>query len=214
MDLKHENSIALSNCYELRDHYFDQNPGKDDTKLRLLTESIFQINETESKYMKFIIKDIGEKKENYNMIENYVGCYRMYAISFVDEFNNPVIKCFRRFSHFDLFLNKLKMTFPYLIIPQTPHKNPLTKVRLVDERFFEERERKLQYIINYINKNETLLNSKEFNKLINEFEFDFTYFSKTSTFEVDYLFPELDRLRKTKNSNYFGFINKLMYKFK
>lgn len=210
MEIKSDDSIGVSSVYEIRDQFFDQEQTKDDSKLRILTESIFQIKDIDPKFNKLIIKDIGEIKENYNLIENYVGCYRMYAISFIDEFSNPVIKCFRRFSHFDLFLIKIKMSFPYLIIPQSPQKNPLTKIRLVEEHYFEEREKKLQFIINYLNENETFSTSKDFQKLINEFEFDFAYFSKIATFNIDILFPVSNKIKREKESSYLGFFNKLL----
>ena len=194
MEIKSDENICFSSVFEIKDQYFDEDQTKDDSKLRILAESIFMIKESDSKYNKLIVKDIGEIKENYNIFENYIGCYRMYAISFIDEFNNPVIKCFRRFSHFDLFFSKIKISFPYMIIPESPQKNPLTKIRFVEEGFFEEREKKLQFLVNYLNENEILYNSKDFQKLINEFEFDFSYFSNYSTFKFESIFPEAYKL--------------------
>ena len=210
MEIKSDECISVSSVYELKDQYFDQDQTKDDSRLKILTESIFHFKESENRNHKLIIKDIGELRENYKMIENYVGCYRMYSISFIEDFSKPIIKCYRRFSHFDLFLTKIKMSYPYILIPQSPLKNPLTKIRLVEEQFFEEREKRIIFIINFINENEILCKSKEFHKLINDFEFDFNYFSTLPTFKFETLFPETDKQRKEKHSSYFGFLNNLL----
>ena len=130
------------------------------------------------KISKIFVKDVGENTKNYiNFGENFVGCYREYEIFIIDENNNISIKCYSRYSDFDLFCEKLKRNYPFAVIIEMPPKNPLTRVKIVDDFFFKIRERRLEIFLNYIYDNFGS-NSIELIKFLNDSELDHCYFNE------------------------------------
>ena len=119
------------------------------------------------------IEDHGEKQFGKSIVENYFGSVRIYEISMTDENNFVKIKCFRRYSNFVKLDQALRQQYPFYIIPQLPPKNPLMKIKNypADQEFFANREKGLNYYINFLFSYNNLSSSNYFKKFINDPEF-------------------------------------------
>ena len=97
--------------------------------------------------------------------------YRNYEISYIDDKNTKKIKCYRRFSNFDMLNLKLREKFPFVIIPSLPKKNYAVKIINLTGEFYLNRGRELNFYLNYIFNHEILKNSNEFLKFLNDADF-------------------------------------------
>jgi hypothetical protein len=108
-----------------------------------------------------LVEDKGFKNENY----------RNYEISYISSLEEKAIKCYRRFSHFDTFNQKLQEKYPYAIIPSLPQKNYASKIVNIGEDFYINRVKELNFYLNYIFNHDILKGSSELNKFLNDAEF-------------------------------------------
>lgn len=141
-----------------------------------------------------------------------IGTYKNYEISEINGKNEKRILCYRRYDNFDIFYNKLKKKYPYLLIPKLIGKNPLMKIMTVDSEFFNKRKRQLNYFLNYLYSHKILSEKREFLKFINDPEFDEEYFKKE---EVDvYDFPESSKHSETISNKIYGVFSNISTYFK
>jgi len=106
------------------------------------------------------------------------------------------IKCYRRFSNFDALNLKLREKFPYIIIPSLPKKMGMNVKQLikVEEDFYSSRTRHLKSYLNYIFNHEALKDSVEFNKFLNNAEFDEKFFTLE---DIGKQFQETEKVNKS-----------------
>lgn len=116
---------------------------------------------SKSRQPQLTLEDRGYKNENY----------RNYEIGLIDEKGEKKLKCFRRFSNFDAFHQKLCQIFPYLIIPNLPKKNYKVKLMTLEEQFYSNRAKSLRGYINFLFRHEEISSSQELYKFLNDAEF-------------------------------------------
>ena len=140
-----------------------------------INNSIIEKNMVEAPKTFLKIEDLGENQFNNSLLENYLGSYRVYEITMIDEKNLVKIKCFRRYSNFFNLDKVLRANYPFYIIPELPQKNPLLKIKNfpLDQEFYISRRRGLNYYVNFILNNSNLNNTKYFKKFLNDPEFVF-----------------------------------------
>ena len=119
----------------------------------------------------FIIKE----KEN---IKDYIGSHKLYEIIFINKLGDKEFKCLRRYDNFDKFNKKLKIKYPYVVIPKLTPKNPYIKIMTYDEQFYNDRRLQLEFYLNFIYNQEIIKDTKEFFKFINDANFDENFFQK------------------------------------
>ena len=98
---------------------------------------------------------------DFNKSKEYVD----YTISLILE-NDIELKCFRRYSLFRTFNQCLVNKYPYYAIPKLPKKEVINFLLNTAER-----ERKLNFYINYLCKHYDLKDTPEFSHFIREFNF-------------------------------------------
>jgi hypothetical protein len=151
-----------------------------------------------------IILDKGEKKD-------YIGTYKNYEISEINEKREKRILCYRRYDNFDIFYHKLKRKYPYHLIPKLIGKNALTKIITIDTEFYNKRRRQLNYFLNYLFKHNKIKEYREFTKFINDPEFDEEYFKKEDN---PYNFPEATKYNESIKNKIFGVFSNFTNYFK
>ena len=119
----------------------------------------------------FIIKE----KEN---IKDYIGSHKLYEIIFINKLGDKEFKCLRRYDNFDKLNKKLKIKYPYVVIPKLTPKNPYIKIMTYDEQFYNDRRLQLEFYLNFIYNQEIIKDTKEFFKFINDANFDENFFQK------------------------------------
>ena len=107
------------------------------------------------------VEDKGYTKQNY----------RNYEISVIDEKNEKKVKCYRRFSNFNLLDLKLREKYPYFIIPSLLRKDFKNNFIELGEEFHLKRTKRIRSYINYIFKHEFMKNSLEMQKFLNDADF-------------------------------------------
>ena len=120
---------------------------------------------------------VSEKEE----IKDLLGIHKLYEIAFVNSANFKSIKTYRRFKHFWLLNEKLKKTYPYIIIPCLPPQKNISKMLSTDKVFDDDRLAQLNFYINFLFLHENLKKTKEFFKFIEDAEFDLSYFDSNSS---------------------------------
>ena len=120
---------------------------------------------------------VSEKYE----IKDLIGMHKMYEIAFVNSANSKSIKCYRRFKHFWLLNEKLKKTYPYIIIPCLPPQKNISKILSTDKVFDDDRLAQLNFYINFLFLHENLKKTKEFFKFVEDSNFDLFYFESNSS---------------------------------
>ena len=124
---------------------------------------------------------IVEEKEE---IKDLLGTHKMYEISFINSANVKSIKCYRRFKHFQLLNEKLKKTYPYIIIPKLPPNKNLSKMISPDKIFEDDRKAQLNFYINFLFLHENLKKTKEFIKFIETSKFDVAFYENNNSNQI------------------------------
>jgi hypothetical protein len=120
-------------------------------------------------------------------VKDIISYHKVYEILFINENEEKRIKCFRRYDNFDKLNTKLRKKYPYLVIPKLTPKHPIAKLLPVEEEFYDNRLRQLNFYMNYLYTHQILGKTKEFIKFTSEAEFDETFFlSEDQTF----VFPQ------------------------
>jgi hypothetical protein len=167
---------------------------------------IIEYKEYESNQAHYQIKEKCEVKD-------LIGYHKLYEILYFSYFHikdknnetnleNKIIKCYRRYDNFDKFNSKLRNKYPYLIIPKLTPKNPMAKILTPEEDFYVNRERQLNFYLNFIFKNEFLSKTKEFIKFTNDSEFDEGFFNNNE--DGQYFFPESIKISETLTNKILG----------
>ena len=120
---------------------------------------------------------VSEKED----IKDLLGKHKLYEIAFVNSANFKSIKCYRRFKHFWLLNEKLKKTYPYIIIPRLPPNKNISKIISPDKIFDDDRLAQLNFYINFLFLHKNLKKTKEFFKFVENATFDLSYFEENSS---------------------------------
>ena len=139
-----------------------------------------------------------EKEE----IKDLLGTHKMYEIAFVNSANVKSIKCYRRFKHFQLLNEKLKKTYPYIIIPKLPPNKNISKMISPDKIFEDDRLAQLNFYINVLFLHENLKKTKEFIKFIENSKFDVAYFENNNSNQIITQTTHVDLDLSGMNINY------------
>ena len=139
-----------------------------------------------------------EKEE----IKDLLGTHKMYEIAFVNSANVKSIKCYRRFKHFQLLNEKLKKTYPYIIIPKLPPNKNISKMISPDKIFEDNRLAQLNFYINFLFLHENLKKTKEFIKFIENSKFDVAYFENNNSNQIITQTTHVDLDLSGMNINY------------
>jgi hypothetical protein len=152
---------------------------KNINNLNFTDNSIINLFDKILKKNKEYLKDkeffIISEKEN---VKDYIGSHKLYEIIFVNKLGNKEFKCLRRYDNFDKLNNKLKIKYPYVVIPKLTPKNPYIKIMNYNDQFYNDRRLQLEFYLNFIYNQEIIKDTKEFFKFINDANFDETYFLK------------------------------------
>ena len=152
---------------------------KNINNLNFTDNSIINLFDKILKKNKEYLKDkeffIISEKEN---VKDYIGSHKLYEIIFVNKLGNKEFKCLRRYDNFDKLNNKLKIKYPYVVIPKLTPKNPYIKIMNYNDQFYNDRRLQLEFYLNFIYNQEIIKDTKEFFKFINDANFDETYFQK------------------------------------
>ena len=114
-------------------------------------------------------------------ITDFMGKHKSYEIAFVNSANVKSIKSYRRYKHFFLLNEKLKKTYPYIIIPRLPPQKNISKIIYPDKVFEDDRLAQLNFYINFIFLHQNLKKTKEFFKFIEDAVFDESYFNPSAS---------------------------------
>ncbi len=107
-----------------------------------------------------------------------------------------IILSYRRYQHFDIFYNGMKIKYPYFIYPKLSEKNVMVKINQ-DQEFMERRRKQLKFLLNYFAFHPKLNQKEEFIKFLKDPIFDEKYFLNINS---PYEYPET---KKYFNSNPF-----------
>jgi hypothetical protein len=129
---------------------------------------ILEYDEEKSKRNNFTVYQLIEIKQDPNSFDSQ---------------NKKKILCYRRYSEFDKFYNKLKLRFPHCIFPRLSQKQ---YIKNEDPIFVENRRKELQYFINRLYYHEDISKSEDFKRFINS-TFDAQYFDNLPN---RYSYPE------------------------
>ena len=106
------------------------------------------------------------------------------------------ILCYRRYSEFDKFYNKLKSRYPHCIFPRLSQKLYIKKEDPIN---VENRRKELQYFLNRLYYHEEISKSEEFKRFINS-TFDAQYFDNLPN---KYSYPE--SFKANNDQSYWNF---------
>lgn len=140
-------------------------------------------------------------------VKDLIGYHKLYEIQFLNKNNNindKKIKCYRRYDNFDKFNIKLTRKYPYVVIPSLTPKNSLIKIIDPDEDFYLNRTKGLNFFLNFINNNQILSKSREFQKFTNDADFDEGFFTSKEEENLIYYFPESSCISDTFKNKIFG----------
>ena len=129
---------------------------------------ILEYDEEKSKRNNFTVYQLIEIKQDPNSFDSQ---------------KKKKILCYRRYSEFDKFYNKLKLRFPHCIFPRLSQKQ---YIKNEDPIFVENRRKELQYFINRLYYHEDISKSEDFKRFINS-TFDAQYFDNLPN---RYSYPE------------------------
>lgn len=162
----------IDNSYLRLDDYYENKENSES----LLSEREFtlfrNINKKNDKSDKpfYLIIEKGQVKD-------ILSSHLVYEILYFSDNEEKKINCYRRYDNFDKLNNKLRKKYPYLLIPKLTKKHPISKILPIENEFYENRKRQLNFYINYLHQHEFLSETREFFKFVNDAEFDEKFFS-------------------------------------
>jgi hypothetical protein len=142
-------------------------------------------------------------------VKDLIVSHKVYEILYFNEKSEKTIKCYRRYDNFHKLHTKLKRKYPYILIPRLPPKNPLAKIITIDNEFYENRRRQLNFYINYLLYNNFLFKTKEVSKFINDAEFDEEFFNMDENPMKS--FPHSLKVTETVKNKIFGVFTNIFW---
>ena len=194
-DFQIENNEDESNKQNLKDSSEDiinnNNNSNNKNEIKEIPErQLLNLNKDNSSFSSFnsekkkdaIILEVDEEKTKRN---NFT-VYQLIEIKQDSNSYNKKTKkilCYRRYSEFDKFYNKLKSRYPHCIFPRLSQKLYIKKEDPIN---VENRRKELQYFLNRLYYHEEISKSEEFKRFINS-TFDAQYFDNLPN---RYSYPE------------------------
>ena len=169
------------------------NNENDEDYEKLKKSNYYNISIDDIKYAKDFI-DIQEKlgqKELIGHIEYEISLNRTNKNE-----KQKIILSYRRYQHFDIFYNGMKIKYPYFIYPKLSEKNVMVKINQ-DQEFMERRRKQLKFFLNYLNSHQKINKTKEFKKFLNDAIFDEKYFQEIKS---PFIYPETNKYYNSINS--------------
>jgi hypothetical protein len=169
---------------------------EEDIKLKDSNLYNILIEEGSTRYNKKDYIDIKEKT-----VQKEIMSHTEYVISLNKRNSNKkeiqiIILSYRRYEHFNIFYNAMKIKYPYFIYPKLSEKNVMVKINQ-DQEFMERRRKQLKFLLNYFAFHPKLNQKEEFIKFLKDPIFDEKYFLNINS---PYDYPET---KKYFNSNPF-----------
>ena len=197
-EVNNNNKDSETKEKEKEDNKKEENNNENKNKIN--SQSSFNLNKGNilncKKRNDVIQIEIKEKTNNEHFTE--------YQLNLVNDssntYNSPIsnnekkILCYRRYKHFEIFYNTLKMRYPQYIFPRLSEKNILTKFK-DDPIFIENRRKEIQYFINKLYFHDQIGKSEEFKQFINSSTFDEQYYNNLPK---KYHYPECEKLNNSK----------------
>ena len=183
------NKINEKNDEDISAFVSDDNFNRSDSKNIIgLFESIYDGKEE-------CLKD----KEYFTVVEQNLNNSQnsdvQYQIKYTNKLGNDMIKCYRKASDLWLLIQKLKNSYPYIIVPNVSSKTSGGSAKNL-----------LVFVLNFINSHETLRNCSEFIKFIEEPRLDEGFFCSLNNKEI-YLI-EQSGYQRIKDK-FYGLLNAL-----
>ena len=190
-DFQIENNEDESNKQNLKDSSEDiinNNNSNNKNEIKEIPErQLLNLNKDNSSFSSFnsekkkdaIILEVDEEKTKRN---NFT-VYQLIEIKQDSNSYNKKTKkilCYRRYSEFDKFYNKLKSRYPHCIFPRLSQKLYIKKEDPIN---VENRRKELQYFLNRLYYHEEISKSEEFKRFINS-TFDILKVSKQIMIKV------------------------------
>ena len=207
-DFQIENNEDESNKQNLKDSSEDiinnnNNSNNKDEIKEIPERQLLNLNKDNSSFSSFnsekkkdaIILEVDEEKTKRN---NFT-VYQLIEIKQDSNSYNKKTKkilCYRRYSEFDKFYNKLKSRYPHCIFPRLSQKLYIKKEDPIN---VENRRKELQYFLNRLYYHEEISKSEEFKRFINS-TFDAQYFDNLPN---KYSYPE--SFKANNDQSYWNF---------
>ena len=206
-DFQIENNEDESNNQNLKDSSEDiinNNNSNNKNEIKEIPErQLLNLNKDNSSFSSFnsekkkdaIILEVDEEKTKRN---NFT-VYQLIEIKQDSNSYNKKTKkilCYRRYSEFDKFYNKLKSRYPHCIFPRLSQKLYIKKEDPIN---VENRRKELQYFLNRLYYHEEISKSEEFKRFINS-TFDAQYFDNLPN---KYSYPE--SFKANNDQSYWNF---------
>ena len=206
-DFQIENNEDESNKQNLKDSSEDiinNNNSNNKNEIKEIPErQLLNLNKDNSSFSSFnsekkkdaIILEVDEEKTK----RNNLTVYQLIEIKQDSNSYNKKTKkilCYRRYSEFDKFYNKLKSRYPHCIFPRLSQKLYIKKEDPIN---VENRRKELQYFLNRLYYHEEISKSEEFKRFINS-TFDAQYFDNLPN---KYSYPE--SLKANNDQSYWNF---------
>ena len=207
-DFQIENNEDESNKQNLKDSSEDiinnnNNSNNKDEIKEIPERQLLNLNKDNNSFSSFnsekkkdaIILEVDEEKTKRN---NFT-VYQLIEIKQDSNSYNKKTKkilCYRRYSEFDKFYNKLKSRYPHCIFPRLSQKLYIKKEDPIN---VENRRKELQYFLNRLYYHEEISKSEEFKRFINS-TFDAQYFDNLPN---KYSYPE--SFKANNDQSYWNF---------
>ena len=190
---------ANSNLYSA----FSQSLSSQSQQLSILTKK--QLNLSIINFFNQNIHNNTSNSNYYSVIEKTSKApYKEYEISYINSNGESTVKSYRRFDDFLDFHQKIKLKYPYIIIPSLPKKASIPKlINKQNISYYFKRQVQLTIYVNFISNNPQLNSSEEFNKLINDGYFDNEYFT----------IKQSDNILPSFNTSTFDYFKKKFYSY-
>ncbi len=192
--LKNENEENKEN----EDNNTKEKEDNEEEYIKLKDSNLYNIliEEGSTRYNKKDYIDIKEKTAQKEIMS-----HTEYVISLNKRNSNKkeiqiIILSYRRYEHFNIFYNAMKIKYPYFIYPKLSEKNVMVKINQ-DQEFMERRRKQLKFLLNYFAFHPKLNQKEEFIKFLKDPIFDEKYFLNINS---PYEYPET---KKYFNSNPF-----------
>ena len=192
--LKNENEENKEN----EDNNTKEKEDNEEEYIKLKDSNLYNIliEEGSTRYNEKDYIDIKEKT-----VQKEIMSHTEYVISLNKRNSNKkeiqiIILSYRRYEHFNIFYNAMKIKYPYFIYPKLSEKNVMVKINQ-DQEFMERRRKQLKFLLNYFAFHPKLNQKEEFIKFLKDPIFDEKYFLNINS---PYEYPET---KKYFNSNPF-----------
>ena len=183
---------------KIEDNNNKEKEDNEEENIKLKDSNLYNIliEEGSTRYNEKDYIDIKEKT-----VQKEIMSHTEYVISLNKRNSNKkeiqiIILSYRRYEHFNIFYNAMKIKYPYFIYPKLSEKNVMVKINQ-DQEFMERRRKQLKFLLNYFAFHPKLNQKEEFIKFLKDPIFDEKYFLNINS---PYDYPET---KKYFNSNPF-----------